>query len=224
MFYLFNYFRLVFIYLILLSFNILAHTMERADFDNVTLKDFQWLNEPKHWHLDKETLEATTDNRTDFWQGTWYNFHVNTGHVFGVRLKDDFEFTVRVEADFTTLYDQAGLMIYSDEKHWLKAGIEYNDGQPMIGSVMTNVLSDWATGVYPGNPRKFWLRLTRTKGVVCVKYSIDNITWILLRLSPFEAETVLVGPMCCSPQREGLVVKFSDIKIGKPADDILHSN
>lgn len=37
-------------------------------------------------------------------------------------------------------------MIYVDDKHWLKAGIEYNDGQPMIGSVLTNGVSDWATG------------------------------------------------------------------------------
>lgn len=37
-------------------------------------------------------------------------------------------------------------MIYLDEKHWLKTGIEYNDGQPMIGSVLTNEISDWATG------------------------------------------------------------------------------
>lgn len=39
-------------------------------------------------------------------------------------------------------------MIYLDQKHWIKAGIEYNDGQPMIGSVVTNELSDWATGKF----------------------------------------------------------------------------
>lgn len=39
-------------------------------------------------------------------------------------------------------------MIYLDEKHWIKTGIEYNDGQPMIGSVATNGFSDWATGKF----------------------------------------------------------------------------
>lgn len=52
-----------------------------------------------------------------------------------------------VESDFKELYDQAGLMIYLDEKHWIKTGIEYNDEQPMIGSVVTNEVSDWATGM-----------------------------------------------------------------------------
>ncbi|KAL0860096.1 hypothetical protein ABMA27_010409 [Loxostege sticticalis] len=199
--------------------------MESSVFDKISFKDFHWLNEPKQWRVDeKDILVATTDNKTDFWQETWYNFHFNTGHVYGLQIRDDFTFTVCVEADFTTLYDQAGVMIYMDEKHWLKAGIEYNDGQPMISSVLTNEVSDWATGVYTGNPHKFWLRLTRTKGVVCVKYSIDNETWTLLRLCPFSGGECFVGPMCCSPQREGLVVKFSEVKICKPAEDILHSN
>lgn len=52
-------------------------------------------------------------------------------------------------------------MLLQDEAHWLKAGIEYNDAQPMIGSVLTNPRSDWATGIFTGNPRRFWLRLTR---------------------------------------------------------------
>lgn len=80
-------------------------------------------------------------------------------------------------------------------------------------------------GIYAGNPRKFYIRLTKVKNVVCVKYSPDNITWNLLRLCPFpESESYFVGLMCCTPQRAGLDVKFSDIRISDPAKDILHSN
>ncbi|XP_072933984.1 uncharacterized protein [Epargyreus clarus] len=139
-------------------------------------------------------------------------------------MKDNFTFEICVEADFNTLYDQAGLMIYLDEKHWLKAGIEYNDGQPMISCVLTNEVSDWSTGIYTGNPRKFWLRLTKMNEVVCVKYSIDNVRWTLLRLCPFHHDTCFVGPMACSPKRDGLKVRFSGMAITTPAKDILHSN
>ncbi|CAG9790154.1 unnamed protein product [Diatraea saccharalis] len=199
--------------------------MESINFDKLNLKEFKWLNEPKVWCLESNSVvQVTTDDKTDFWQGTWYNFHFNTGHVFGVEIKDDFTFEVCVEADFTTLYDQAGLMIYVDEKHWLKTGIEYNDGQPMISSVLTKQTSDWATGLFMGDPRKFWMRLTKTRDVVCVKYSNDNVTWNLLRLCQFPEGKYFVGPMCCSPQRAGLVVKFSQFSITKPAEDILHSN
>ncbi|XP_049882370.1 uncharacterized protein LOC126378194 [Pectinophora gossypiella] len=199
--------------------------MVLGNFENITLNDFRWVNEPSEWSLRDNALEVTTDNNTDFWQKTYYDFHRNTGHIFGVEIVDDFTFTACIEANFTTLYDQAGLMIYVDEKHWLKAGIEYNDGLPMIGSVNTNEVSDWGTGVFTGNPRKFYLRLSKVDKVVCVKYSTDNVTWTLLCLAPFaKADKYIVGPMTCTPQREGLKVKFSDIKITEPADDILHAN
>ncbi|KAJ8707951.1 hypothetical protein PYW08_010317 [Mythimna loreyi] len=204
--------------------------MDSSKFNKIRLTDFKWVNEPKKWKInDKENvLEVTTEDKTDYWEGTWYNFHHNTGHVYAVEIKEDFTFTVCVEAEFTTLYDQAGLMIYFDDKHWLKAGIEYNDGQPMIGSVLTNEVSDWATGVFTGNPRKFYLRMSRKGDVACVKYSTDNKIWTLLRLCPMPFSTnpnsCLVGPMCCTPTREGLNAKFSDISVTVPADDILHSN
>ncbi|XP_022828618.1 regulation of enolase protein 1-like [Spodoptera litura] len=201
--------------------------MDSSKYSEIKLSDFKWVNEPKKWRISDKDLEVTTDEKTDYWEGTWYNFHHNSGHVYGVEIKDDFTFTVCVEAEFTTLYDQAGLMIYFDDKHWLKAGIEYNDGQPMISSVLTNELSDWGTGVFTGNPRKFYLRMSRKGDVACVKYSTDNELWTLLRLCPLPLCTrgpCVVGPMCCTPTRQGLHVKFSDIKITVPADDILHSN
>lgn len=80
------------------------------------------------------------------------------------------------------------------------------------------------TGIYGGNPRKFWLRLTKVKDVVCVKYSTDKANWILLRLCQFSSSEVLVGLMCCSPQREGLKVVFSEVEFSTPPEDILHSN
>lgn len=71
--------------------------MESSAFDKFSFKDFHWLNEPKQWRVDeKDILVATTDNKTDFWQGTWYNFHFNTGHVYGLQIRDDFTFTVRI--------------------------------------------------------------------------------------------------------------------------------
>ncbi|XP_075987953.1 uncharacterized protein LOC142984317 [Anticarsia gemmatalis] len=199
--------------------------MEASNFGRITFNDFKWLNKPGKWSATADTLELTTDNKTDFWQGTWYNFFHNSGHVFGVTIKDDFSLSACIEADFTTLYDQAGLMIYLDEKHWLKAGIEFNDGQPMIGSVLTNDISDWATGVFPGNARKFYLRMTRKGDVICVKYSTDNNTWTLLRLCSLPMkETCFIGPMACTPTREGLDVKFTEISVTVPGKDILHSN
>ncbi len=120
---------------------------------------FHWINEPTTWADKDGVLSVVTDAQTDFWRETWYGFERFSGHIYATEVSGDFTFQVRVRADFDTLYDQAGIMVMQDERHWLKAGIEYNDGAPAIGSVLTLGKSDWATGSYSGDPREFWLRL-----------------------------------------------------------------
>ena len=112
--------------------------------------EWRWLNEPAQWHQTNDGLQVVTDQQTDFWRSTWYGFERHSGHLYGCEVAGEFTFQVCVEGEFTTLYDQAGLMLLQDDEHWLKAGIEYNDAQPMIGSVLTNPRSDWATGIFPG--------------------------------------------------------------------------
>lgn len=68
--------------------------MQASGFGKMSLSDFKWINEPAKWKLADEILEVTTDDKTDFWQATYYNFHFNTGHIYGVNVSDDFTFTV----------------------------------------------------------------------------------------------------------------------------------
>ncbi|MBD2811669.1 DUF1349 domain-containing protein [Xenorhabdus sp. Vera] len=195
----------------------------------MNLQECQWLNEPASWWRQEDELHVTTDHKTDFWRDTWYGFQRHSGHVFGGYI-DDFEledgFTVQfcIEGQFEQLYDQAGIMLLVDEQHWLKAGIEHSDGQATIGSVLTNGGSDWAMGIFPGNPDKFWLRLTYGEDAIRLQYSTDGMTWPLLRLSPFKVSNrrIFVGAMCCSPEREGLQVKFSDFRLTPSMKKHLH--
>ncbi|MEV3823021.1 DUF1349 domain-containing protein [Aeromonas dhakensis] len=190
---------------------------------NNELKAWSWLNEPASWQLDGDRVRVVTDHRSDFWQRTWYGFQRHSGHVYGCEVEGDFTFQVCVEGDYTTLYDQAGLMLIQNEQHWLKAGIEFNDAQPMIGSVLTNIQSDWATGLFPGDAGRFWLRLTLVNGALRLQYSCDGEQWPLLRLCPFVAgPRHFIGIMCCTPEREGLAVTFSDIRLSPPLGKALH--
>ncbi len=184
---------------------------------------YRWLNEPQNWSLDKDVLSVVTDPETDFWQKTWYGFERFSGHIFAQEVTGDFTFQVRIRADFTTLYDQAGIMFMADEKHWLKAGIEFNDDAPAIGSVLTLGYSDWATGVFPGEAKAFWMRLTRKKDSLRLQYSTDGQQWPLLRLSFFpEREKCTVGVMCCTPERGGLAVQFDNMRLTPALDKALH--
>lgn len=69
---------------------------------------FHWINEPATWSEEDGVLRVVTDAQTDFWRETWYGFERFSGHIYATEAAADFTFQVRVRADFSTLYDQAG--------------------------------------------------------------------------------------------------------------------
>ena len=185
--------------------------------------DGAWHNEPETFSVRDRELDVTTDANTDFWRETHYGFVRDNGHFFAMTAGSSFTAQVRVRAKFEHLYDQAGLMLRLDDRRWVKAGIEFSDGRPLLGSVLTNEMSDWATGDYAGDPLNFCLRLTLTEGVLRIQASDIGEIWQLVRLCPFpRSESYLVGPMCCSPQRAGLNVNFSNWSLGPALGKDLH--
>ncbi|CRM14241.1 MULTISPECIES: DUF1349 domain-containing protein [Pseudomonas] len=194
------------------------------DIDASVWRTANWLNKPSFCQAFTDgTLEVVTGLQTDFWRETHYGFIRDSGHFLGFATSGSFTAQVRVNADFRELYDQAGIMVRLNEETWLKAGIEYNDGMPMISSVLTKGRSDWAPSCFTGNPNDFWLRLTISDGALRLQYSTDGVTWPLLRLAPFpEAQSYTVGPMCCTPERQGLRVKFSEWSLSQPIGKDLH--
>ncbi|SAL81442.1 hypothetical protein AWB67_05844 [Caballeronia terrestris] len=185
--------------------------------------DFYWINEPQNWSREGGALSVTTDEKTDFWNKTWYGFERFSGHFFGIDVTGDFTFQVKVRAGFSALYDQAGVMFLADQNHWLKAGVELNDGAPAIGSVLTINHSDWATGIFPDGVEAFSMRLTRKGENLRLQYSTDGKNWPLLRLAHFPTfKKYAVGVMCCTPERGGLSVQFEDLWLTAAIDKDLH--
>lgn len=188
-----------------------------------SFKAGRWLNEPTKADVSDTELSVTTDANTDFWRETHYGFVRDSGHFFAFPAEGDFTAQVRVQAQFEHLYDQAGLMVRVDERRWVKTGIEFSDGHGLLGSVLTDGASDWATGSYNGNPSDFWIRVTIQGGVLRIQASDDGRIWPLVRLCPFpKADQYLVGPMCCTPERAGLKVRFSEWQLGRALGKDLH--
>jgi regulation of enolase protein 1 (concanavalin A-like superfamily) len=134
-----------------------------------------------------------------------------------------FTASVRVRADYKSLYHQAGIMVLVDDENWVKAGVEMSDGETMLSSVVTVGCSDWATSVFRGNASDFWIRTTVSDGVLRIQVSVDGRRWPLVRLCPFpRSASYVVGPMCCTPEREGLSVLFSDFTVEQPNQKDLH--
>ncbi|HEY3599168.1 MAG TPA: DUF1349 domain-containing protein [Paraburkholderia sp.] len=183
----------------------------------------KWLNEPANWKRDGESLQVTTDHATDFWRETHYGFIRDTGHCYGARTAGDFSAQVHVHGQFASLYDQAGLMVRIDARNWVKAGVEFTDGVLMMSSVLTVGQSDWAVGSRIACVDGFWLRASVAKGVLRMQFSTDGASWPLLRLATFPvAGSYFVGPMCCTPERAGLVVEFTGFQVSAPTNKGLH--
>lgn len=182
-----------------------------------------WLNEPKDWKADDQKLRVVTDHGTDFWRETHYGFVRDSGHAYLAQTSGAFTTQLKIQAKYRELYDQAGIMIRLDNTHWVKAGVEFNDGRAALSAVLTNTSSDWSTGPFDGNPNGFWVRATVAKGVLKLQASADGSSWPLVRLCPFPvADKYLVGPMCCTPERSGLEVEFSEFTLTIPVNKDLH--
>ena len=182
-----------------------------------------WYNPPERWSLEAGVLRVVTDARTDFWRKTFYGFIRDNGHFLGLTVRGPFTAQVHVQGRFEALYDQAGLMLRRDDRFWLKAGVEFTDGALHLSTVVTRQESDWSVAAFDGRDQAFWLRLTYAAGSVRVQASVDGVRWPLLRLAPFpEAEELSVGPMCCTPERAGLEVEFSDFQLGPALATELH--
>jgi regulation of enolase protein 1 (concanavalin A-like superfamily) len=186
---------------------------------------FEWLNEPPRWSEQNGMLSVTTGARTDFWNRTHYGFTHSNGHFRYCSAGGDFTAQVRVSADYHHLYDQAGLMLRVDDGNWLKCGIEFTDGAMHFSTVVTrDGFSDWSQLLLPNAARhNFGVRLTRHREALRVQYQVTDGQWIMARLAMLAmGQNVQVGMMCCTPQREGLTVKFEGFTVGKPVSRELH--
>jgi regulation of enolase protein 1 (concanavalin A-like superfamily) len=185
----------------------------------------QWLNEPPSWREEDGVLSVMTGDRTDFWRHTHYGFVRDDGHLRYRTVQGDFTAEVSFSGLYRELYDQAGLMVRLDERTWLKAGIEFVDGRQMLSVVATRDFSDWSTAPGPTGAEWIRLRLSRHGSAVRVEWALPDPhpQYALMRLAYLpEAESVAVGPMCCSPQRAGFEAQFRGFDVGPAISANLH--
>ncbi len=175
-----------------------------------------WLNGPPAWRDDGTRLAVTTAANTDFWRVTRYGFTRDNGHFRRADAPDDFAAEATFGGDHRTLYDQAGLMVRLEERHWVKAGVEFVDGLRLLGCVVTREFSDWL--LVPGHdvPEVVRLRLRRESTALHVEWrpgAENGADHKPLRLAHFPEGRATVGPMCCSPERGGFEAWFEGFRV-----------
>ena len=187
----------------------------------------EWLNEPPAWQDAGDVLTLRTGAETDFWRKTHYGFIRDTGHFLHREVTGDFTAAVTFSGEFTTLYDQAGLMLRLNERTWIKAGVEYSDGALQLSTVVTNGTSDWSLRPLGIGGNQVTLQLSREANAVHVSYLEPQgrrNRWSSLRLAylPLEDHLCRIGIMACSPTRAGLDMEFSDFRLCPSAGIDLH--
>lgn len=181
-----------------------------------------WTTEPARVDHDGTDLLVESRPESDLWRVTSYGFVHDDGHGLLVDLPDGTAVEVSFVVDYDQSFDQAGVLLRADERHWIKAGVEYADGAPQVGAVVTRDVSDWSTSPHPQwQGREVTVRASRSGDAVTVRARTDG-DWQLVRVAPIDpALPWRAGPFTCAPTRAGLVVRFTGFTLG-PADSALH--
>ena len=169
-----------------------------------------WFNEPETWKQEGETLLVRADAGTDFWRKTHYNFVRDSGHFYYECVSGNFSVETEFQAQYGSLYDQAGLMVRSDSAVWMKTGIEYVNEIHYVSAVVTREFSDWSVVPLRSYSGSLKLRLRRESGAVIVEYGGPEGSWIMLRTAYLsDAPELQVGRMVAAPDGPGFLATFT---------------
>lgn len=188
----------------------------------ISWNDATWLNPPLATETSSDELIVTTADQSDFWNRTGYGFTHNTGHALLREFPADSAMEVEFSASWTHEFDQAGLFVYADSEHWVKAGVEFADGVLGLGAVVTDGMSDWSVGHVPEwIDKTIHVRVSRSTNAITIRARTETEPWRLVRLAPIDPTlTWRAGPLAASPTREGLEVTFGNWQIVAPDSDI----
>ena len=188
---------------------------------NLQWNQGEWTNKPESQIEAGDEFWVTAKPESDYWNRTSYGFIHDSGHGLLSKLEAHQAMQLEFYLDFDQQFDQAGLILFADNDHWIKTGVEFSDGQPQAGAVVTDKFSDWSVSPVP-EWMNSWVsvRISRTEDAVTIRAGVDQLR--LIRVAPIDPKLDWrCGPMICAPTRAGLSVRFRNWQLLE-ADDSLH--
>ncbi|MFI2744207.1 DUF1349 domain-containing protein [Zhouia sp. PK063] len=177
------------------------------------LEKLNWFNEPDEWHIENNVLYMQVTPKTDYWRKSFYGFTVDDGPFYYGVYGGEFEVKVKLSGAYKSRFDQTGLMLRIDKDHWIKAGVEYVDGNLNVSAVVTNVKSDWSV-ISVKKTAAIWIKAVRRLDAVELFYSFDDKTYVMYRNAPFQDHhPVKIGMMAASPDGNGFEAKFENFTV-----------
>jgi regulation of enolase protein 1 (concanavalin A-like superfamily) len=191
--------------------------------DRIPWESGQWTHQPIATAIEGGDLLITAKEGSDAWRRTSYGYVKESEHALLTRLPWGSAMEVTFTADYRRQFDQAGLFILAGEVHWIKAGVEWVDGELQLGAVVTHEFSDWSTSPLNG-PRgsPVTIRASWEGDAITVRARVGSGEMSLIRLAYVDPMADLAaGPYVCAPTRAGLTVRFHGWGF-TPADASLH--
>lgn len=173
-----------------------------------------WMNPPATERYESGSVYVRCKGKTDFWRKTFYGYVTDNGHFLRTPVRGDFTFQARVNGNYSSLYDQAGIMVRLDERHWMKCGSEFFDERRWASVVFTHDFSDWSTmdDLLQNGP-VYW-RVARKKDSIEAQVSKDGERFTTVRQGYFPAAVeVEVGIMCAAPEGQGFDAEFDLLEL-----------
>jgi regulation of enolase protein 1 (concanavalin A-like superfamily) len=192
--------------------------------DHIDWSAGRWTHEPASVRVTPEgVLLATAVEGSDAWRHTSYGFVHDTEHALLAPFAPGSAMEVEFGTPFSQQFDQAGIFVRASAEHWVKAGIEFADGVPQIGAVVTDVRSDWSASSAPEwGATRVTFRVSWADDALTIRARREGASWQLVRVLPFDGrDEVSAGLFLCAPTRAGLEVPFHDWRAGAP-DGSLH--
>ncbi len=189
---------------------------------NVSWSEGSWTRKPVSLSNEGAVLTVEAAAESDWWRTTSYGFIHDDGHALVKEFPNESAVEVSFILDYTEQFDQAGIFITADSENWIKAGVEFCDGFPQVGAVVTQTNSDWSVApVAEWMNKEVTIRVSRSGDAVTVRAGING-DLRLVRVAPLDPSRAWsAGPMFCAPTRAGLKVNFTKWSEGA-ADSELH--
>jgi len=179
-----------------------------------TLEKMQWFNEPAKWQIKDNSLIMQVTPQSDYWRIAHYGFTVDDAPFYFANYGGEFEAKVKLTGAYKARFDQMGLMIRTNEKNYIKTGVEFVDGKFNVSTVVTHDKSDWSVLPLEKVPPFIWIKVVRRLDALEIFYSLDDKNYIMTRNAPLQDNApVMVGLMAASPDGAGFEAKFENFSV-----------
>jgi len=180
----------------------------------------------KHKDDGNGNVQMSIPSKTDLWRRDVKNGYVKENAPYYFRkVKGDFQVSVKVNGNFSSLFDQAGILIRQNRETYLKCGVEiFTKNRQLLchaSTTVTKKFSDWSTVPLAGDKTSsYWFVVRRIGNCVESYSSSDGVKYNQIRLALlFDQEKISVGMYGASPQGSGLKVKFEHFNIQQEEEE-----